>query len=189
MQAETALDIRVTRVTAPSAEPLTLEQVKTDRVIDHNEHDDLLTSAIQAAREVAESITGRALMPQQWQQLHPCPGSEISLHVWPAINIESVTVDGETIDHAALLASGEMEFLSGDDPALIWPGFRGKRSLIIYTAGYADADSVPAAIKKWLLLHIGSQYEHRESEIIGSQTQRVRYTGSLIAAFTVRRFF
>ncbi|MDO6805011.1 head-tail connector protein, partial [Wenyingzhuangia sp. 1_MG-2023] len=100
MHPETALDIRVTRVTAPSAEPLTLEQVKIDRVIDYDDHDSLLTDAIKAAREVAEQITGRALMPQQWQQLHPSATAELSLMVWPAVSIESISIDGETIDHA-----------------------------------------------------------------------------------------
>lgn len=189
MQTETALDVRVTRVTEPAAEPLTLEQVKTDRVIDHDEHDSLLTDAIRAAREVAEKITGRALMPQNWQQLHPCPGDEVSLHVWPATGLVSVVVDGVVIDHAALLESGQMEFLGGDDPVLIWPGFRGKRTLVRYSAGYADAAAVPASIKKWMLLHIGSQYENRESEVVGSITGRLRFTDGLLAVHRVRRYY
>lgn len=184
-----ALDVRVSRVGGPVSEPLAVADVKLDRVVEHDQHDLLFEQLIMAAREQAESATGRALMPQVWRQVHPCSDAEIQLYRWPVTDIQSVMVDGVALDHAALLASGEMELIAGDDAVVACDLFRGSRVVIEYGCGYADAQSVPASIRKWMLCQIGAMYEHREAEIVGSITSRVRYVGGLLGAWRVRRFY
>ena len=177
----------ITLITAPTAEPLTLEQVKTDRGgINHSEHDDLLAQLIVAARERAETATGRALMPQVWQQLHTKATAEIDLIRWPVGDLVSVTIDGEEQDIAALVASGDLELWKGDQALLISPLFYGKRVIVQYNAGYADAAAVPSPIKKWMLMQIGSMYAHRESEVGGVATNKLKYVDSLIQPYRVR---
>lgn len=174
-------------ITPPVDEPLTLEQVKTDRGgINHSEHDQMLTDLIVAARERAENVTGRALMPQVWQQLHVKATAELELVRWPVHGVVSVTIDGEEQDIAALMASGDIELWDGDRAMLISPLFWGRRVVVQYAAGYLNDDQVPAPIKKWMLMQIGSMYEHRESEVVGVATNKLKYVDSLIQPFRVR---
>ena len=177
----------ITCITPPASEPLTLEQVKTDRGgINHSEHDDMLTELIAAARQRAENATGRALMPQVWQQLHVEASAEIELIRWPVVDLVSITVDGESLDITALMEEGNLELWAGDKALLISPLFYGKRVVVQYNAGYADAAAVPSPIKKWMLMQIGSMYEHRESEVVGVATNKLKYVDSLIQPYRVR---
>ncbi len=184
-----ALDVRLVCVAGPTAEPLVLEQVKTDRLVDHSDDDNLLIECIQAARERAEGITGRALMPQEWQELHPVSPTVIELQRWPVLDLVSVTVDGEAVDHVALIAAGDMDLMTGDCPELSWSGFRSRRVVVRYQSGYETAADVPASIRRWMLLQVGSMYEHRESEIVGSSTSRLRFVDGLLGRWKVRRFY
>lgn len=180
------MDIRSTLITGPEAEPLTLAEVKLDRVVTHDQHNSLFEHYIQAARELAEQATGRALMPQVWQQLVPVGQYEIPLEKWPALEIVSLSINGAVVDHAALIAAGELEFYPGDNPLIVSRRFCGARVVLQYRAGYATAAAVPASIKKWMLLKIGSMYEHRESEIAVTATTRLKYVGSLINHYRIR---
>lgn len=180
------MDIRCTLITPPESEPLALAEVKLDRVITHGQHDSLFTQYIQAARELAEQATGRALMPQVWQQLVPVGQYEIPLEKWPALDVVQVTINGAVVDHAALIAAGEIEFYPGDNPLMVSRRFCGARVVVQYRAGYATAAAVPASIKKWMLLQIGSMYEHRESEVACTITTSLKYVGSLINHYRVR---
>ena len=57
--------IPTTLTTAPSVEPVTLDEIKTHlRGIDHSDHDDLLNGLIKSARQRIEKILGRALVEQ-----------------------------------------------------------------------------------------------------------------------------
>ena len=155
-------------------------------MVTHDQHNSLFEQYIQAARELAENATGRALMPQTWQQLVPVGQYEIPLEKWPALDLVSVSIDGEAVDHAALIVAGELEFYPGDNPLIVSKRFCNARVVLQYRAGYSSADAVPASIKKWMLLKIGSMYEHRESEIAVTATTRLKYVGSLINHYRIR---
>jgi uncharacterized phiE125 gp8 family phage protein len=173
--------------TAPTAEPLTLEQVKTDRGgINHSEHDELLNGLIVTARERAENATGRALMPQQWQQLHVKATAEIELVRWPVTGVDTLTIDGEEQDIAALMAANDLELWDGDSAMLISPLFYGRRVVVKYSAGYTNAAAVPGPIKKWMLMQIGSMYENREGEIVGAVTNPLKFVSGMLGAYRVR---
>lgn len=54
-------------VTAPASEPVTTSEVKTFLRIDSSDEDTLLSNLITAARQSAESYTGRAFITQTWK--------------------------------------------------------------------------------------------------------------------------
>jgi uncharacterized phiE125 gp8 family phage protein len=180
------VDWHLSRVEAPALEPLTLDQVKSDRGITHDLHNDDLAMYIQAARESAESKTGRALIDQKWQQVFSNIGqadSALPLIRWPVKSIDSVTINGETVDHTGF------EFLPGDDSVISSKQFIGQRVVVTYSAGYGNATEVPAMVKKWMLATIGSMYEHRETMVLGTVVSRVSYIDSLLSPLRISRFW
>jgi len=54
-------------ITAPSAEPATVDEVKLDARIDGPELDATIELLIKAARQRCEDLTGRALITQTWE--------------------------------------------------------------------------------------------------------------------------
>jgi uncharacterized phiE125 gp8 family phage protein len=180
------VDWHLSRVEVPAVEPLTLNQVKSDRGIEHELHDDDLTMYIQAARESAEIKTGRAFVDQKWQQVFTNINvADIALPLvrWPVKEIDSVTINGELVDHSGF------EFLPGDDSVISSTDFAGQRVVVTYSAGYGDQTAVPAAVKKWMLATIGTMYEHRESEVIGTIVSRVSYVDKLLNQYRISRFW
>lgn len=181
------MDWHLRLVGAPAEEPLTLAQVKSDRGgISHNLHDDDLNLYIQAARQSAEKKTGRALVTQQWQQVFSKISHEdcaLPLIRWPIKTIDEVKIDGEIVDHSGF------EFLPDDDSSICSDLFVGRRVIVTYSAGYGDAADVPADIKKWMLATVGTMYEHRESEVVGTIVSRVSYVDGLIKPYRISRFW
>src|SRR5690554_5213068 len=104
------METRNTLVQGPASEPLTIAEVKQDRAVTHDLHDALFTQYIQAARELCESRTRRALLPQTWQQLCVNADTEIALEVWPVSEIVSISINGEAVDHEALIDDGTIYF-------------------------------------------------------------------------------
>ncbi|MBL4796730.1 MAG: hypothetical protein JKY50_04915 [Oleispira sp.] len=180
-------DWHLSRVGAPATEPLTLKQVKSDRGgIEHTLHDDDFNLYIQAARESAESKTGRAFVDQKWQQIFSkisVEDSALPLIRWPIKSIDKVLINGIEVDHSTF------DFLPGDDSSIESGQFVGQKVTVVYSAGYGGADDVPAAVKKWMLATIGTMYEHRESEVVGTIVSRVSYVDSLLSLYRIRRFW
>lgn len=56
-------------ITAPTKEPITLDEAKNHLRVDGNDEDALIANLIAAAREIAENFTGRALMPQSFEYI------------------------------------------------------------------------------------------------------------------------
>jgi len=162
--------------TAPTAEPILLADAKLHLKIDSDTTDDnLITSLIQAAREMAENYTGRAFINQTWEYtLNLFPASEIPLRPLPLSSITSITykdTDGTTQTVASSVY--ETDTYKGEAAlkySQIWPTARDIQNsiLITFVAGYGTAGaSVPAAIRAAILLILGHLYEHRESVIVG----------------------
>lgn len=62
-------------LTAPTVEPVTLDEAKLSARVDGSEWDGIITGAIAAARQVAEQETGRRFLTQTWR---------LDLDDWPA---------------------------------------------------------------------------------------------------------
>lgn len=177
-------------LTGPTAEPVTLDEAKRHLRVEADITDDdaLITALIVAAREGAEHLTGRALLAQTWELALDAFADEISLPHPPLTGVTSI----QYVD-----PDGALQTLAADDylldshstpvrltPAygVCWPDTRRQANavLIRYTAGYADAASVPAEIKSWMLLRIGMLYENRESVIVGERIAEVPFVDRLL---------
>ncbi len=68
-------------VTAPAEEPITLLEAKQHLRVDVDDDDALIGSLITAARQAAETLTGRQLMTARWRLvLDAFPGA-LSMHI------------------------------------------------------------------------------------------------------------
>lgn len=177
--------MRLTLITPPAAEPVTLEEAKYQCKIRHTQADAALNKAIRAARELAEQRTGRALINQDWRQIELCAPSEIRLCVWPVPAVGKVTVDG--ID----LAPTDYSVLLGDDPRLLPVGgtsWQGKRVDVEYTAGYgASGDDVPSAITRWMLHQIANTHEHSGTVVLGTTVAELSFVDRLLDPWIIPR--
>lgn len=189
-------------ITPPTTEPVSLQEAKLHlRVIaavsDTAAHpeDALITSLIVAARQGAEHLTGRALMPQTLELALDGFTDKIKLPRPPFASVTSITyvdLDGQT----QTLAPENYVIDDYREPARILPlyfvsGWRGWPStrcqpnavLIRYQAGYANAAAVPDEIKSWMLLRIGMLYANRESVATGVTVASIPHVDRLLDAY------
>lgn len=183
-------------ITAPAAEPLSLARVKEHLRIDSNDDDLLLSNLIIVARQEAEKITRRALVTQTW---------ELVLDTFPAVicvplpclqsvtSIKYIDQDGteRTLDPSAYQVDIDTE-PARIVPAygLTWPGCRNQVNAVRvrYVAGYGAADAVPAAIKQWMMVRIGTLYENRESVNVGGTVTEISFADGLLDEYRVVTF-
>lgn len=169
-------------ITPPTAEPITLAEVKANLRIVLSDDDADITRMIEAARDVAQGRLNRTLMMQTVEMAadyfpwpytpEPAnPYGVIRLLAPPLGEVESVkyidpTGAQQTLDPLTYIVNDYVE------PAEIspaygkaWPTTQLRRASVVirYTAGYPDAASVPAAIKQWMHMAVGTMYATRES--------------------------
>jgi uncharacterized phiE125 gp8 family phage protein len=187
-------------ITAPTVEPITRQEAKlhlriiadvTD-VTPHPE-DAMVDALIAAARQGAETATGRALLPQTWELALDEFATEIHLLKAPLASVTSVKyVDADgvlrTLDPAAYLADshstpGRLTAAYGTS----WPSPRSQPNAVLvrYEAGYANAGAVPQEIKQWMLLRIGMLYENRESVAVGVSLAELPHVDCLLDAYKI----
>lgn len=188
-------------VTAPAVEPLILLEVKDHLRVDFDEDDPLLQGLIKAAREYAEEVTGRALITQDWDYfLDEFPGgTEIALPFPPLQSVASVKyTDKDNV--VATFDSAKYQVDTQRQPGRIllkdnetWPSdtLRPANGVEVrFKAGYGDDRfTVPEAIRRAMLLHIGAMYEHREAVLAGQPASVVPFAfDSLISPHRVWSF-
>jgi uncharacterized phiE125 gp8 family phage protein len=174
-------------VSPPSEEPVSLAEAKLHLRVDVDDDDTLIGSLIIAARQAAETLTGRQLVNARWK---------LVLDAFPGPAVMSTRHDATVSfpSHAIVLSkcpvqsvvgiqyldmNGSIQTLSPADyvvdaacePARIAPVF-GKTwpptlpqigsVTLMFDAGYGTAAAVPAGIKSWIKLRVGSLYAHRE---------------------------
>ena len=160
--------------TSPVSEPVTLSEAKLWLKVDYSTDDDLITSLIQAAREMVEDHTNRKLMPQTVTEKFngfPTDNIILSASVLSAVtSIQYTDEDGDT----QTLSSAKYIVQDYAMPPQIsiaygetWPTTRQEADTVtvVYTVGYADADSVPEAIKNAIKMLVAYMYENREDKV------------------------
>jgi len=184
-------------ISGPSAEPISLADAKAHLRVDADGEDALIGLLIGSARQAAEHQLGRALIAQTWELvLDAFPAAEIEI---PAAGVSAITsvkyLDStgaeQTLDSAAYVLDAE------STPAYLlpaagysWPSTADAVNTVRvrFTAGFgATAADVPAAIRHWMLLHIGSGYANRESVAAGVSVAELpgRYHASLLDPYRV----
>lgn len=183
-------------VTPPTEEPVTLSEAKLHLRVDFDDDNDLIQMLIEAARVAVESITLRQLCTATWRMVldsFPGPslmgvpygqtfsllGHAILIPKAPITNVMSI----EYQDMGGLwqtMPACDYVVDSACDLTRITPKF-GKiwpinlpqigSVRVTFTAGYGDATMVPAGLKSWMKLRIGSLYAHREEVALMSRGQ------------------
>lgn len=174
-------------VTAPADEPVSLIEAKLHLRVDFDDDDTLIASLIAAARQAAETLTGRQLITARWRQVLDCfpgpwligvpagqsfslPGHAILLPKAPVQSVVSIDyLDMGSMSQTMPPASYTVD--TACEPARITPIFGqiwpitlpqiGAVS-VTFDAGYGMAAQVPEGIKSWIKLRVGSLYAHRE---------------------------
>ena len=159
-------------VVPPATEPVSLAEARLHlRMDSDNTADDSIISAlITSAREMAEHETGRSLVAQTLElAFDEFPEFAIRLARPPVLSVVSITyidLAGTPTVISPLLHSLE----SINAPGYVmpaqgssWPFAMDTANAVRvrYVAGYGDAAAVPKSIKQWILLNIGTMYEHR----------------------------
>jgi len=169
-------------ITGPATEPISSTEAKLHLKVEVSTDDNLITTLIQAAREMVEQFTRRALIAQTWElQLESFSETEFMLEKTPVTSITSVKYYDQTGVEQTLSVSYYTLNL-GTEPNKImlasgytWPSSRGYTNdvKIRFVAGYASEAAVPAALKAAMLLIIGHLYENREDIVIGRQVNEI----------------
>lgn len=174
--------------TAPTEEPVTLDEARAHLVVDIAEDDTLIGSLITAARQMAESFTGRAFVSRTLQLYfdHFPANENIYLPFPPVVSVTSVTYTDTNGDSQTFSASLYDTDLKGQPGRVqvkdLWPSTDHVPNAVCveYVAGYGSATDVPQAVKQAMLLIIGDLYEHRESIIIGTVSNQLPQTAEMI---------
>jgi uncharacterized phiE125 gp8 family phage protein len=139
--------------------------------------DPLLAILIPSARNAAETITRRALLPQTWDLvLDRFPQWEL---IVPKPTLQSITSISyvDTLGVTQTLAASEYLVDVKSEPGRItpafgkvWPSTRWQTGAVTvrFVAGYADVASVPACVKNWMLLRIRTLWDNRKQLVIDS---------------------
>jgi uncharacterized phiE125 gp8 family phage protein len=177
--------------TPPTGEPITLAEAKTHLRVDADAaaEDALISGLITAARQHVEDVCERAVLLQSWTlRLDAFPrvclgdvrasergDDRIFLPGGLVSEVTSVKyTDSDGIEQT--LGTGAYIANLPSDPARIspaygidWPTARKQREsvTVVYKVGYADAASVPAALKAAMLLIVGDLYANREASVAG----------------------
>lgn len=164
-----ALPLRLTLVTAPQFEPVTVAEAKLHARIDEDET--AIASLIVAAREMAETYTRRAFVTQTWKMFldaFPC-GSAIELPRAPLQSVTHVKAYDDA-DAVTTFAASNYYVDSATRPGRIvlreassWPDAARVANAveIQFVAGYGNAAAVPNQIKQAILMTVAHLYEHR----------------------------
>ena len=167
--------LRLTRVSAPAVEPVTLTEAKKHLGLLDDSDDGYVTDLLAVARENMESDTRRVFISQQWDlflEWFPAAEAAIELPTPPLISVDSITyVDEAGTTQTMPVADYEVDTATEPGrvrpvPNVDWPTTQLDRMIAVtvrFTAGYgAAASDVPAGIKHAMKLFIGHYFENRE---------------------------
>lgn len=167
--------MRLKLKTAPTIEPISLDEAKNHLKVDSADDNVLITALITTARQLAERETKRAFITHIWQMYLDTAPAEIEIPKPPLQSVVAITViddaGAETVVNSSYYdvdasqnSPGRVKLKSG----CVWPTHRNFASFIIeFKAGYGDAATdVPEALKQVILQLLSHLYENRGAEEI-----------------------
>ena len=165
-------------ITAPTAEPVTLAEVKQQCGIadEVNAHDDLLNGYIVAARRACEVFLNRQLMTATYDyKVDEFPLWDCNLYL-PLAPLQSVTSISyvDAAGDTQTLSTSIYRVLSNREPAEIelkyaqsWPTTRIESEAVTVrmVCGYTSAANVPEPIKLAIKMLVSDWFESRSGEM------------------------
>lgn len=159
--------VKLSQSVAPTSEPITLAEMKLFISLTKVGDDALVESYITTARQKAESIINRQLMPCTYELYFDVMPSEITLHRPPFVNLVSFQAfDGDVWNDVT-----DYELDDKSTPALLYakstPTISSNKNSVkvVYKAGYEDASKVPESIKSWIRIEVGYMYDQEAKRI------------------------
>lgn len=187
---------KTTIVTAPTVEPVSLEEMRLWLRIDGNDQDTMLSELIRAARTHLEQVTWRAFCTQTWDVYWDSFDSELIL---PKPPIQSVTITYyDTGGTLRTLADTVYELGSRNEIGLVrekyqqtWPAVRGHRDQVIVRmiCGYGVASDVPYPLRTAIKFLAAHWYVNPEPVNVGNITTNLPFTiDALISSYRLLDF-
>ena len=183
--------------TAATTYPVTLAEAKLHLRVDGTDEDTLINALIAAATQQAENYTWRTLMTTVFEYVDDSFDKCIELDTFPIVTIDSIKYyDLNSVQQTLSATQYESNLL--ECPAIVrpkdgyyWPDtiIRFDAVTVRFTAGYASAAAVPAAIKQAVLMIIGHLYANREDVVTGTQVNTMPQSSQyLLNTYRVNRF-
>lgn len=183
-------------ITQPTSEPVTLDEAKTHLRVDGDDEDTYITSLIKVARIMCEAYSGLSFLTQTREiklDYFPCARS-IEIPNGPVQSVDDfvyVDSDGNSVamvdgtDYRVDLHSDIARVQAVSSwPTNVWPtpGDQFNSVSIAYTAGYTndDHDPLPEVIKQAILMQVGSLYENRQDEVVGSMGHMINVNSQML---------
>lgn len=156
-------------ITPPSAEPISLAELKAHLRVDGDDEDALLAGLIRTAREHLERTAGLALISQDWRLYldHWPETGVVEIGRGPVLSVGAVRAFDELGEESEISLAGHL--LDGvRRPARLWLRERPAARQAIngveidFTAGFGEAgQDVPDVLKRAMLVHAAHMYEFR----------------------------
>ena len=183
--------------TAATTYPVTLAEAKLHLRVDGTDEDTLINALIAAATQQAENYTWRTLMTTVYEYVDDSFDKRIELDTYPIVTIDSIKYyDLNSVQQTLIASQYESNLL--ECPAIVrpkdgyyWPDTitRFDAVTVRFTAGYASAAAVPAAIKQAILMIVGHLYANREDVVTGTQVNTMPQSSQyLLNTYRVNRF-
>ena len=172
----------LTETVAPSVEPITTAEAKTELRVEHSEEDDLIDRKIKAARRMVEKITRRSLINTTFTLKLDAFPVEIRTPRSPLSSVTSIThidCDG----NSQTVATSVYDVDTDTEPGRIflkfdqsWPDTREINNAVTVThvVGYgAAASAIPEDLVSAVLMLMAHYYEQREPVVVGTITAKI----------------
>ncbi len=171
-------------LTPPEAEPVTVDEMKKQLNLDHDEDDVYLGQLILAARRYAETCLNRQLVSATWVKrfdFFPCYTIQVPLPPLVSVTTLKYIDTGGTLQ--TLVANTDYEVDIRSTPGRIcpayqkqWPSTRDVMNAVelTFVAGYGEPDDVPEEIRYGIKLLVSEMYDKREPTVTGTIIQDVQ---------------
>jgi len=178
-------------LTAPSVEPLSLDQAKAFLRVEHSDDDEVIAALIAGSRIHIESQTRRALITQSWRltadgwpqdgRLQVLPAPLQALTAARVYDFEGMAHD---VDTQAFVLDKGASLLAFAPWAVPAPGRVAAGIELDVTVGYGDsALDVPEVLRQAIRLLVAHWYDNRGLAAIGTVTVLPSTVGALIAPY------
>ena len=164
----------------PAAEPVDLATAKQHLRVVTSDEDTLIQLYISAARAVVESVTGMALVQQQWRVSFDRFHEPLRLPVWPLQSVDALKYyDTTGTQQTMTLGTDALLDATSRPPRLFppvsqdFPDTQAQPAAVTVdcTVGFPPgsgspgdpAANIPQALKAAILLLVGDMYENREA--------------------------